>query len=281
MNDAYDVVSGDVSIRDGRIAAVAPSLAEPHDEVVDAHGGFVLPGLIQTHVHLCQTLFRSYADDLPLMEWLRQRVWPMEAAHTPTSLRAAARLAITELLLSGTTSVLTMETVHDTDVVFAEAADSGIRATIGKCMMDAAADGTPARLTETARQSLDETHQLHRRWNGAANGRLRAAFAPRFAVSCSRELLEAVASESAKTGTIVHTHASENRDEIALVREVSGGMSNIGYFAAVRLASPRLCAAHCVWVDEEEQALLADHQIKVMHCPSSNLKLGSGLAPVV
>jgi 5-methylthioadenosine/S-adenosylhomocysteine deaminase len=281
MNDAYDVVSGDVSIRDGRIAVIAPSIAERHDEVLDADGGFVLPGLIQTHVHLCQTLFRSYADDLPLMEWLRQRVWPMEAAHTPASLRAAARLAITELLLSGTTSVLTMETVHDTDVVLAEAADSGIRATIGKCMMDAAADGTPARLTETARQSLDESRQLHRRWNGAADGRLRVAFAPRFAVSCSRDLLEAVASESAETGTIVHTHASENRDEIALVRQLSGGMSNIGYLAAVRLASPRLCAAHCVWVDEDEQALLADHQVKVMHCPSSNLKLGSGLAPVV
>ena len=281
MNDAYDVVSGDVSIRDGRIAAIAQSIAERHDAVVDAQGGYVLPGLVQTHVHLCQTLFRSYADDLPLMDWLRTRVWPMEAAHTPASLRAAARLATTELLLSGTTSVLTMETVHDTDVVFEATAESGIRATIGKCMMDAAADGTPARLRESASRSLDESRQLRRRWHGAADGRLRAAFAPRFAVSCSRELLEAVASESADSGTLVHTHASENRDEIAIVREVSGGLSNIAYFAAIRLASPRLCAAHCVWVDAGEQALLAEHDVKVMHCPSSNLKLGSGLAPVV
>jgi 5-methylthioadenosine/S-adenosylhomocysteine deaminase len=281
MNDAYDVVTGDVSIRDGKIAAVASSIAEPHDAVIDAQGGFVLPGLVQTHVHLCQTLFRSYADDLPLMDWLRKRVWPMEAAHTPASLRAAARLATTELLLGGTTSVLTMETVHDTDVVFEAAADSGIRATIGKCMMDAAADGTPARLRESARDSLDESRQLRSRWHGAADGRLRAAFAPRFAVSCSRELLEAVASESADTSTLVHTHASENRDEIAIVRELSGGKSNIEYLAAVRLASPRLCAAHCVWVDDREQALLREHDVKVMHCPSSNLKLGSGLAPVV
>jgi 5-methylthioadenosine/S-adenosylhomocysteine deaminase len=281
MNDAYDVVSGDVSIRGGKIAAVASSIAEPHDSVIDALGGFVLPGLVQTHVHLCQTLFRSYADDLPLMDWLRKRVWPMEAAHTPASLRAAARLATTELLLTGTTSVLTMETVHDTEVVFEAAEDSGIRATIGKCMMDAAADGTPARLKESARRSLDETRQLRERWHGAANGRLRAAFAPRFAVSCSRALLEAVASESADTRTLVHTHASENRDEIAIVRDLSGGMSNIEYLAAVRLASPRLCTAHCVWVDDKEQALLKEHDVKVMHCPSSNLKLGSGLAPVV
>src|SRR4051795_12828871 len=136
LNDAWDVVDGDVSIRDGRIAAIGANLAGHHDRTIDARGGYVLPGLIQTHIHLCQTLFRGYADDLPLMEWLRRRVWPLEAAHTPATLRAATRLATTELLLSGTTSVLTMETVHDTDAIFEAAAESGIRATIGKCMMD-------------------------------------------------------------------------------------------------------------------------------------------------
>src|ERR1700674_5154929 len=118
MNDRLDIVEGDVSIRDGRIAAVAPTVPDPHDRAIDARGGYVLPGFIQTHIHLCQTLFRGYADDLPLMDWLRTRVWPMEAAHTPASLRAAARQATTELLCSGTTAVLTMETVHDTDAVF-------------------------------------------------------------------------------------------------------------------------------------------------------------------
>src|SRR4051795_10102363 len=117
MNDRFDIVEGDVSIRDGRIAAVAHAIAEPHDRVIEARGGYILPGLIQTHIHLCQTLFRGYADDLPLMDWLRTRVWPMEAAHTPDTLRAAARLGATELLGSGTTAGLTMETVHDTDVV--------------------------------------------------------------------------------------------------------------------------------------------------------------------
>src|SRR5689334_5876896 len=174
MNDRFDIVEGDVSIRDGRIAAVAPSVGDRHDKTIDARGGYVLPGLIQTHVHLCQTLFRGYADDLPLMDWLRTRVWLMEAAHTPESLRAATRLATTELLLTGTTSVLTMETVHDTDAVFEAAAESGIRATIGKCMMDAPAEGTPSRLHENARASLAESRSLHERWNGAAHGRLRA-----------------------------------------------------------------------------------------------------------
>src|SRR5690242_4734190 len=127
MNDRFDIVEGDVSIVDGRIAAVAPAIGGRHDRVVDARGGYVLPGFIQTHIHLCQTLFRGYADDLPLMDWLRTRVWPMEAAHSPETLRAAARLAATELLAGGTTTVLTMETVHDTDVVFEAIAESGMR----------------------------------------------------------------------------------------------------------------------------------------------------------
>jgi 5-methylthioadenosine/S-adenosylhomocysteine deaminase len=279
MNDRFDIVHGDVSIKDGRIAAIGSTIADRHDRVVDARGGYVLPGLIQTHIHLCQTLFRGYADDLPLMDWLRSRVWPMEAAHTPDTLRAAARLATTELLASGTTAVLTMETVHDTDAVFEEVQKSGLRATIGKCMMDFDAQ-VPKRLQEQTRSSLDESVAIRKRWDGAAGGRLQAAFAPRFAISCSRELLEAVASLSSTQHALVHTHASEARDEIAIVQKMTGARSNIEYLAAVKLASPHLCAAHCVWVDDRDQQLLAEHDVKVMHCPGSNLKLGSGIAPV-
>src|SRR5437762_1444435 len=193
MNDRFDVIEGDVSIRDGRIDGVGSGYFGLHDKHVNARGGYILPGLIQTHIHLCQTVFRGYADDLPLMDWLRKRVWPMEAAHTPRTLRSAVRLATTELLASGTTSVLTMETVHDTDVVFEAVAESGLRATIGKCMMDVDAQ-VPQRLQEETRRSIDESVAIRQRWHGAKRGRLQAAFAPRFAVSCSRELLEAVAS---------------------------------------------------------------------------------------
>ena len=279
MNDRFDIVDGDVSIKDGRIAAIGSNIPDRHDVVIDARGGYVLPGLIQTHVHLCQTLFRGYADDLKLMDWLRTRVWPMEAAHTPDTLRAAARLATTELLAGGTTAVLTMETVHDTEVVFETVAESGLRATIGKCMMDFDAQ-VPKRLQEETQASLDESLAIRRQWDGAADGRLRAAFAPRFAVSCSRELLEAVAHLAREHHALVHTHASESRDEIAIVKQISGGLSNLEYLASLHLASPHLCAAHCVWVDDRDQQLLADHDVKVMHCPGSNLKLGSGVAPV-
>jgi 5-methylthioadenosine/S-adenosylhomocysteine deaminase len=280
MNDRMDVVEGSVLVRGGRIERVG---VEPPDAlaetVIDAGGGWLLPGLVQTHVHLCQTVFRGYADDLPLLEWLRRRVWPLEAAHTPDTLRASVRLAAAELLRTGTTTVLTMETVHDTDVVFEELAGLGLRATVGKAMMDAAGDAPP-RLREDRRQSIDESVALAHRWTGAASGRLRAAFAPRFALSCSRELLEGVAALSSDDGLLVHTHAAESRDEVALVRQ-RAGRGNLAYLAETGLATPRLCAAHCVWVDDEEQGLMAERGVKALHCPGSNLKLGSGIAPVV
>jgi 5-methylthioadenosine/S-adenosylhomocysteine deaminase len=280
MNDRFEVDEGAVVVRNGLIASIGPEPDGRFDSIVNAGGAYLLPGFIQTHVHLCQTLFRGTADDMPLLDWLRSRIWPMEAAHTASTLGAAARLAAAELLLGGTTTVLTMETVHDTDVVFETLAGMGMRATVGKCMMDSN-DEVPERLQEQTQRSIDESLALRARWEGAADGRLHAAFAPRFAVSCSRELLEAVAALSAEHSVLVHTHASESRDEIELVRRLSGGMTNLEYLAAANLATPLLCAAHCVWVTEREQAVLAERDIKVMHCPGSNLKLGSGIAPVV
>ena len=279
MNDAFDIIEGDVVIRGGRIASIGDAVNVTADRIIDARGAYLLPGFIQTHIHLCQTLFRGYADDLALLDWLKTRVWPMEAAHTPKSLAAAARQAASELIASGTTTVLTMETVHDTDAVFEALEPMGLRAVVGKCMMDADS-AVPARLMEETAQSIDESVAIAKRWHGRANGRLRAAFAPRFAVSCSRQLLEAVARLAVEHQLVIHTHASENRDEIALIKSRTG-RKNIDYLADTGLTSKHLCLAHCVWVDEAEQALMAERDVKVLHCPGSNLKLGSGLAPVV
>ncbi len=279
INDTMDVVSGDVWIEGARIAGLgAPPADFRPDVTIDATGALVLPGFVQTHIHLCQTLFRGLADDLPLLAWLRTRVWPLEAAHDDQTLRAAARLAAAELLLSGTTTVLTMETVHGTDAVFDALVPTGLRAIVGKCLMNVRGDA-PARLTQTTQAAIDESLDLDRRWSGAANGRLRAALAPRFAISCTRELLEATAAASEARGLLVHTHASEQREEVEAVRAQTG-LDNLPYLASVGLATARLCAAHCVWVTDNEQALLAERGVKVLHCPGSNLKLGSGIAPV-
>jgi 5-methylthioadenosine/S-adenosylhomocysteine deaminase len=281
MNDAMDVVSGPVVIDEGRVVQVGGDVAwtaRAGAQHIDVSGCLVLPGFIQTHVHLCQTLFRGIADDLPLLAWLRQRVWPLEAAHVEASLRASTHLAAAELLRSGTTSVLTMETVHDTEAVLDALVDTGLRATVGKCLMDQG-EGAPPRLLEAVGPALEASLDLHRRWHGAAQGRIRIALAPRFAVSCSRPMLEAVAAVSQAHGLLVHTHASEQQEEVALVRRVTG-LGNMAYLAATGLATPRLCAAHCVWVDDDEQDVMSERDVKVLHCPGSNLKLGSGVAPV-
>src|SRR6476660_230291 len=112
MDQNDSIIQGDVLIRDGRVAEIAETIVDSADEVMDAHGCAVLPGFVQTHIHLCQTLFRGAADDLSLIDWLKKRVWPMEAAHTAESIYASARLGLAELIRGGTTCALTMETVQ-------------------------------------------------------------------------------------------------------------------------------------------------------------------------
>ncbi|HJQ27581.1 MAG TPA: 5'-deoxyadenosine deaminase [Blastocatellia bacterium] len=277
--DAGDrVFTGDVLVEGSRIAAVGPSLTARADKVIDASRRVLLPGLVQTHVHLCQTLFRGAADDLALIDWLKKRIWPMEAAHTPESLYASARLGIAEMIRGGTTTALTMETVNHTEAVFRAVEETGFRATVGKCMMDKG-DDVPRALHEATATSIAESIRLLERWHGAADGRIRYCFAPRFAVSCTRELLEQVARLARERGVIVHTHASENRDEIAMV-ESETGLRNIDYLNAVGLAAPHTVLAHCVHLSDGEIAILKQTGAHVAHCPSSNLKLGSGLARV-
>src|ERR687893_396942 len=176
----------------------------------------VLDGFVQTHVHLCQTLFRGAADDLALLDWLKRRVWPMEAARDAASLRASARLGVAEMIRGGTTCALTMETVNHTEEVFRVVEESGFRATVGKCMMDKGEE-VPAGLREEAGDSVRESLALLEEWHGRAGGRVRYCFAPRFAVSCTRGLLERVASLARERGVMIHTHASENASECELV----------------------------------------------------------------
>src|SRR5215813_13187689 len=282
LDGANRIIEGSVAIEQGRIMAVEPSGAASFniifDDVIDGRGRALLPGFVQTHIHLCQTLFRGAADDLELIDWLKQRVWPMEAAHTTESLYASARLGIAELIKGGTTCALTMETVNHTESVFRAVEESGFRATVGKCMMDQG-NGVPAALNEETEGSISESLELLERWNGRADGRIRYCFAPRFAVSCTRELLERVAKLSREHGVMVHTHASENRDEIAMV-ELATGKRNIEYLRDVGLTAPHVVLAHCVHLDDAELEILRSTGAHVAHCPSSNLKLASGVARV-
>ena len=281
IDPAHRVLAGDVACRGGAIVQVGGDYTpEGHDyTIVDCAGCIVMPGLVQAHVHTCQTLARGRADDLELLDWLRTVVWPYEAALDEAALSASAELACAELLLGGTTAILDMATVHHTDAVFAAAERAGIRATIGKAMMDAPDPEIPRGLRESTQASLDESAALIARWHGAADGRLRYAYAPRFVLSCTDELLREVGAQARARGVGIHTHASENTGEIALVRR-RFGKDNIVVLDELGLLGPHACIAHCIHLSAEERRLLAARGAHVCHCPSSNLKLASGICQV-
>ncbi|MFN2494199.1 MAG: 5'-deoxyadenosine deaminase [Pyrinomonadaceae bacterium] len=276
--DARDsVVRGDLLIRDGRISSVGETPATA-DKVLDASGCAVLPGFVQTHIHLCQTIFRGAADDLSLLDWLKKRVWPMEAAHTSTSITASARLGIAELIKGGTTCALTMETVNHTKEVFKVVFESGFRATVGKCMMDHG-DEVPPALQEDTEASIEESLALLDAWHGKGDGRIRYCFAPRFALSCTSELLSRVGQLAREHEVMVHTHSSENKNECAMVEQQTG-LRNVAYLDSLGLTGSHVVLAHCVHLNESEIETLATTRTNVAHCPSSNLKLGSGIAEI-
>jgi cytosine/adenosine deaminase-related metal-dependent hydrolase len=280
MDALHTLVVADLLIdSEGRIAALAaPGDNARAERSIDATGQVIVPGLIQAHIHLCQTLFRGLAEDRPLLAWLRERIWPLEAAHDPDSLRASARLGIAELLLGGTTAILDMGTVHHTDALFETAAETGIRYTGGKALMDAG-DGVPPGLLEATAVALLESDKLADRWHEREDGRLRYAYSPRFALTATFDLLRSVAARARANQMLVHTHASEQREETDLVRQ-RFGVSNIQLLANLGLAETNACFAHCVWPEPEEFEVLASGGASVVHCPSCNLKLSSGVAPI-
>ena len=247
-------------------------------ERVDARGLWLLPGFVQTHIHLCQTLLRNGPDDLPLLPWLKTHVWPGEAAHDEATIGVSARLGLAELLAGGTTAILDMGTVRHTDAVFRAAEASGMRVTSGNALMDDAVTN-PAELCVSTEEALAEAERLAKTWHGAAGGRLRMAYCPRFAVSCTDRLLRGVAARARSNGFLVHTHAAENMDEVALVVQRTG-KRNVAYLDDVGISGSHVVLAHVIHTDEAERALLAARGTVVAHCPSSNLKLGSGICPV-
>jgi len=272
---------GDVLVRHGRIASIGAAASQHASKgrtLIDATNCAVLPGFVQSHVHLCQTIMRGMAEDLPLLAWLRERIWPLEAAHDDQSLSASTQLSVAELLLSGTTTVLDMGTTHGHDVVFEVCDRMGIRVVGGKAMMDAGR-GLPRKLRESTAASLRESDRLCARWHGAANGRIRYAYAPRFILSCSERLLRETSERCTTDGILLHTHAAEHPTERAAVR-AAFGRDDIDVLASWGIAGPNVVLAHGVQLTAAQIRRAARLGTSVVHCPSANLKLGSGVAPL-
>jgi len=238
----------------------------------------VAPGLVGAHVHSVQSLGRGIADDTELLTWLFDHVLPMEAGMDAEAMETAAALGYLECIESGTTTVVDHLSVNHADAAFEAAVDIGIRGLFGKVLMD---KDTPEGLLEDTDEALAASERLIERYHGACDGRIRYAVTPRFAVTCSEACLRGARDLADEyEGVRIHTHASENRDEVATV-EAETGMSNVEWLHEVGLTGEDVVLAHCVWTDEHERELLAETDTTVVHCPSSNMKLASGVAPVV
>jgi 5-methylthioadenosine/S-adenosylhomocysteine deaminase len=271
------VVHGDIAVSNGRIVSVG-EVPPGGAEEIDAKGAIVLPGLVQAHVHLCQTLFRGLSDDVDVVDWLRGCVWPMEQVHDQESMSASCRLGIAELLLGGTTTALSMETVHHTDESFVAAEQLGIRAFIGKALMDRREPGTDMYGESTA-DALRDMRRLVERWHGAASGRLHVALSPRCPRGVTQEMWQAVVEVARERDLVIHTHVAESRPLAELAGTTPEGRDVVMLDRLGALTS-RIVMAHGVWPGPTELDLIASSGANVCHCPSANLKLASGLAPI-
>ena len=241
------------------------------EETLDASGGLVIPGLVNAHTHASMTLLRGYADDKPLAAWLEEDIWPVEANLTPADIRAGADLAAVEMIRSGTTVFSDMY-FHVPEVA-ATVERSGLRARLGHGVV------TVGRDEETAREDLKTSLDVASEYDGAANGRIRTAFMPHSLTTVGEGYLEEYVGRARDLGVPVHYHANETAAETSPIVEEHGTRPLV-YAAERGLLEAGDYVAHAVHVDEREIDLLAESGASVIHCPASNAKLASGIAPV-
>jgi cytosine/adenosine deaminase-related metal-dependent hydrolase len=282
--DAKDriLINHFVEIKDGRIVRIAKNdeqlFKKYKDNVYRFENLTLIPGFVQTHIHLCQTLFRGLADDLALLDWLQLRIFPFENAHNKSSLLTSVRLGLNELLLSGTTTLLDMGSLRHQDIIFDELQNSGMRAIAGKCLIDEN-DLFPA-FKSDSKAELKEIYELAKTYHNTLKGKIKYGFAPRFVLSCSEKLLkESFEMKKDFAGSLYHTHSSENRGEIAEVKR-RHNKENIEYLDSIGVIDDHSVLAHCIHVNDKEIELLKKNNVRVSHCPSSNMKLGSGIANI-
>ena len=278
--DAHTVIQdGAVVVEGDRIEAVgdAAALEASYPDHATAEYDVLAPGLVGGHVHSVQSLNRGIADDTALLDWLFQYVLPMEASLDADGMEAAAKLGYLECIESGTTTVIDHLSVAHADRAFEAAGELGIRGVLGKVLMDKA---SPDGLVEDTDAALAESERLIEAYHGAYSDRIRYAVTPRFAVSCTEECLRGAREIADRYGGVrIHTHASENPDEIATV-ERETGYRNIHWLDEVGLTGEDVVLAHCVHTDDAEREVLAETGTHVTYCPSSNMKLASGIAPI-
>lgn len=276
MDAQRRVLEADVLLDKGRIVAIGSGLEAGEAQVIDATGLHVLPGFVQGHTHLGQALLRGLAEGRDLLRWLRERIWPLEAAHDHDSAYWSGMLGAADCLLSGTTTIQDIGIVTHMDAIFLAIEDSGLRALAGKCLMDTG-EGVPGVLAESPAVALDELRALHSRWQGDADGRISLVVCPRFILSCSQALWEGAVALSRELSLPMHTHLLEHASEEDEVKALLGS-GQLEWLDAIGVLDVPLSIAHGVQFGAHHRDLLRGRALGVVHCPSANLKLGSGIA---
>ncbi|HEX2948563.1 MAG TPA: amidohydrolase [Armatimonadota bacterium] len=240
----------------------------PDAEVIDAHGMVAMPGMINGHTHLAMTLFRGAADDLPLMTWLQEKIWPVEANITSDDVYWASLLGIAEMLRAGVTTFNDM--YWYVEAVADAVRESGIRACLAGVVIGTIPNGQALLDSAIGRVQafVDEGHP-----------RITPFFGPHAPYTVPVPMLRQVIETAAELGVSIHTHLSETQGEVEQC-QAEHGVTPIALMKQIGLFSVPVAAAHCVHPTQQEIDILAESRVGVIHCPSSNMKLGSGIAPV-
>jgi 5-methylthioadenosine/S-adenosylhomocysteine deaminase len=255
----------------GTIAAVDDPGALGGDDELDATASLVLPGLVNAHCHAAMTLFRGLADDKPLDAWLREDIWPVEAALQAGDVTAGTRLAVAEMIRSGTTAFGDM--YFFMDEVAEVVAGTGVRARLGHGCISVGKND------ETAREDFETAIDFATEYDGAADGRVTTMFTPHSLTTVDEAHFRDYLPRAREAGVPIHFHANETTDEVDPIVD-ERGQRPLSWAEDLGLLGPDSFIAHGVHVDASEMALLADHDTAVVHCPASNMKLASGMAPV-
>ncbi|MCH2433243.1 MAG: amidohydrolase [Acidimicrobiales bacterium] len=250
------------------------------DLVLDATGGAVMPGMVNGHTHLFQTLFRGLADDKPLLEWLRDCIWPGATELDAEAAHAAATLGMIENLRGGATSIVDHQYIHGApaidDAVCRAAAEVGVRLVLASGWADR---NYHPPLTESADTVIDRIRPVQAAWHGAMDGRISVGLAPLIPWGCSDEAMESTVSECRSWGGSTHLHCAETAIEVEMNLE-ERGQRHVPWLKSLGVLGPDVQLAHSVWLDDSELDLIAESGATVVHCPVSNMYLASGVARI-
>lgn len=238
------------------------------DRIIDCTNKLAIPGFVNAHTHASMTLFRSYADDMLLMDWLENKIWPAEANLTAEDVYWGAQLAIAEMLRSGTTTFADM--YFFMPEVAKAVAETGIRAVLSRGM---------AGVAPTAQQALAESESFYREWNYGANGRITVMLGPHAPYTCPPDYLHKVVDLAHKLKAEIHIHLSETEGEVKTCYE-KHGKSPIALMKDLGVLDCGVLAAHCVHLSQDDIEILANKKVRIAHNPGSNMKLASGIAPI-